>query len=107
MGKLWFPRTGTAVTQSTPPHSPHFVQGIYTLGVLEVVSPERSNLVLATHIPNSEAYVLVFHGLHVETLGKIKQKSYLVSNTKTANDAPLGPFLFSPVLAMSPEGKER
>ena len=37
------------------------------LRVLEVVSPQRSDLVLATHVPNSEADVLIFYGLHVET----------------------------------------
>ena len=33
---------------------------------LEVVSPERSDLVLATHVPDCEADVLVLHRLHVE-----------------------------------------
>ena len=37
------------------------------LCVLEIVSPEGSDFVLATHIPNSEADVLVFHCLHIET----------------------------------------
>lgn len=38
-----------------------------TLGVLEVVPPQGTNLVLATHIPHGEADVLVLHGLHIET----------------------------------------
>jgi hypothetical protein len=39
-----------------------------TLGVLEVMSPQRSDLVLSTDIPNSKLDVLVFHSLDVETL---------------------------------------
>lgn len=31
-----------------------------------VVSPQRSNLVLATDIPDIEFYVLIRYGLHVE-----------------------------------------
>ena len=31
--------------------------------------PERTNLVLASHIPDSEGNVLVLHSLNVETLG--------------------------------------
>ena len=38
-----------------------------SLGVLEVVSPERSDLVLAAHIPHCEADVFVFYCLHVES----------------------------------------
>ena len=34
--------------------------------VLEVVAPQRPDLVLAAHVPHSEADVLVFHGFHVE-----------------------------------------
>ena len=37
------------------------------LRVLEVVSPQRSDLVLTADIPHSEADVLVFYRLHVET----------------------------------------
>lgn len=37
------------------------------LCVLEVVSPQRSDLVLTTDIPNCEADVLVLNGLHIET----------------------------------------
>ena len=36
---------------------------------LEVVSPERSDLVLATHVPDCEADVLVLNRLHVEPDG--------------------------------------
>lgn len=39
------------------------------LRVLEVVPPEGSDFVLATHIPDSEANVLVLHRLHVEPCG--------------------------------------
>jgi hypothetical protein len=37
------------------------------LGVLEVMSPQRSDLVLSTNIPYSELNVLVFDSLDVET----------------------------------------
>jgi len=38
-----------------------------TLGVLEVMSPERSDLVLSTDIPHCELNVLVLDGLDIET----------------------------------------
>jgi hypothetical protein len=38
-----------------------------TLGVLEVMPPERTNLVLTADIPHGELNVLVLHGLDVET----------------------------------------
>jgi hypothetical protein len=37
------------------------------LGILEIMSPEGSDLVLSTNIPYSELDVLIFHGLDVET----------------------------------------
>ena len=37
-----------------------------TLGVLEVMPPERSDLVLASHIPDSELDVLVLDSLNVK-----------------------------------------
>ena len=37
-----------------------------TLGVLKVVSPERTDLVLTTDIPYGKLDVPVFHGLDVE-----------------------------------------
>lgn len=37
-----------------------------TLSVLEVVSPQRSDLVLSTHIPHGELDVLVLDSLDVE-----------------------------------------
>mmetsp|Transcript_6020 Transcript_6020/g.15757 ORF Transcript_6020/g.15757 Transcript_6020/m.15757 type:complete len:262 (-) Transcript_6020:40-825(-) len=39
------------------------------LRVLEVVPPERANLVLTAHVPHGEADVLVLHSLHVEANG--------------------------------------
>jgi len=39
------------------------------LGVLEIMAPERANLVLPANIPNSEVDVLVFDSLHVEADG--------------------------------------
>lgn len=41
-----------------------------TLGVLEVVAPQRTNLVLTTDIPHGELNVLVFDGLDVEACTK-------------------------------------
>jgi len=38
-----------------------------TLCVLEVVSPQRSNLVLTTDIPNRETNILILHRLNIET----------------------------------------
>ena len=36
------------------------------LSILEIVSPQRSDLVLTTHIPHCELNVLVFDSLNVE-----------------------------------------
>ena len=33
---------------------------------LKVVSPQRSDLILASHVPNSEADVFVLHCLNIE-----------------------------------------
>ncbi|KAH3671905.1 hypothetical protein OGAPHI_000091 [Ogataea philodendri] len=38
-----------------------------SLGVLEVVSPQWSNFVLSTNVPDGEGDVLVLHGFNVET----------------------------------------
>jgi len=40
------------------------------LGVLEVVSPERSDLVLSTHIPHGKLDVLVFHSFDIKADGR-------------------------------------
>jgi hypothetical protein len=40
-----------------------------TLRVLEVMSPQRSDFVLSTHIPNGELDILVFNGLNIEADG--------------------------------------
>lgn len=37
-----------------------------TLGILEVMSPQRTNLVLTTNVPHGELNVLVLDGLDVE-----------------------------------------
>ena len=42
-------------------------EGEQTLSVLEVVAPERSDLVLTADVPDREADVLVLHCLDVET----------------------------------------
>jgi hypothetical protein len=36
------------------------------LGVLEVVSPQRPDLVLSTNVPHCELNVLVFNGFNIE-----------------------------------------
>ena len=41
-----------------------------TLGVLEIMSPQRPDLVLAADVPHCEADVLVLHSLHVEPDGR-------------------------------------
>jgi len=38
-----------------------------TLGILEVMSPQRSNLILSTNIPYGELNVLVLNSLNIET----------------------------------------
>ena len=38
-----------------------------TLSVLEVVSPERSDLVLSADVPHCETDVLILHSLNIET----------------------------------------
>lgn len=38
-----------------------------TLGVLEVVPPQGTDLVLATHVPHSKADVLVLHSFYIES----------------------------------------
>lgn len=45
-----------------------------TLGVLEVVPPQGTDLVLATHVPHGEADVLVLHCLYIETWIKSKRR---------------------------------
>jgi hypothetical protein len=42
-----------------------------TLGVLEVMSPQRADLVLSTDIPYGEGDVLVLDGLDVETCADV------------------------------------
>lgn len=42
-----------------------------TLGVLEIVSPQRTDLVLTADIPHGELNVLVFDSLDVESYGRI------------------------------------
>ena len=46
-----------------------------TLGVLEVMSPERADLVLSTDIPHGELNVLVLDGLDVETCSKVESSA--------------------------------
>ena len=58
---------------------------------LKVVSPEGSDLVLATYIPHSKANVFVFHCLHIETCSFIrfisrKIKSLLVTYSGDGGD---------------------
>lgn len=75
-----------STTKMSPKHSPSGEESVHllknrsltsplallTLCVLKVVSPEGTNLVLPTHIPHSEADVLVFHRLHVEPWQQVR-----------------------------------
>jgi hypothetical protein len=45
-----------------------------TLGVLEVMPPQRTNLVLTADIPHGELNVLVLDGLNVESCGSFCQR---------------------------------
>ena len=45
-----------------------------TLCVLEVMAPQRSDLVLTPDVPDSEADVLVLHRLYVETCEETQYK---------------------------------
>lgn len=55
------------VPQREKPHTClHLRVPLLYLCVLEVVSPQRSDLVLTANIPNCEADVLVFDCLHVK-----------------------------------------
>lgn len=48
------------------------------LCVLEIMPPKRSDLVLATHIPNRETDIFVFYSLHIETfIGEAKRKNIM------------------------------
>jgi hypothetical protein len=49
------------------------------LGVLEVVPPQGSDLVLPTNVPNSELDVLVLDSLDVESWEMIRRCRYIVS----------------------------
>jgi hypothetical protein len=37
-----------------------------TLGILEVMSPQRTDLVLSTNVPDRELNVLIFHSLDIK-----------------------------------------
>lgn len=47
-------------------HSVHTLP-VFTLSVLEVMSPQRSDFVLATNIPDCEADIFIFYSFHIET----------------------------------------
>jgi len=49
-----------------------------TLGVLEVMPPQRANLVLTADIPHGELNVLVLNGLDVEACRALYQRMCLV-----------------------------
>ena len=59
------------------------------MGILIVVSPQRSDLVLPSDIPHSEANILVLHGFHVESNGGDSShhlaKLELVQNSRLQN----------------------
>jgi len=53
-----------------------------TLGVLEVMPPERADLVLTADIPHGELNVLVLDGLDVETCGSTCQRAASVTRVQ-------------------------
>lgn len=50
-----------------------YYQASFTLSVLEVMSPQWSDLVLTTHIPHSETNVLIFYSLNIKTWKEIQK----------------------------------
>lgn len=67
------------------PYSAHSPRSALTLRVLEVVSPQGSDLVLATHIPHCETDILVFHCLHIKTYKRKSTQNignYVAGKTK-------------------------
>ena len=58
-----------------------------TLGVLEVMSPERTDLVLSTDIPHGELNVLVLDCLDVETWGDGQR--IVLSRAKAGSNEPM------------------
>lgn len=49
------------------------------MSILEVMSPQGADLILATHVPNCETDVLVLHSLHIETY----KRKIILQKTKT------------------------
>ena len=58
-----------------------------TLGVLEVMSPQRTDLVLTAHIPHSKTDVFVFNCLNVESCKMLK--SYRSAYCHCCNVIPI------------------
>jgi hypothetical protein len=61
-----------------------------TLGILEVMSPQGSDFVLSTHIPDRELNVLVFYGLDIEANGRNCGDDF----TKPANVSDLPQIIY-------------
>ena len=53
-----------------------------TLCILEVVPPERSDLVLTAHVPHCETDVLVLYSLHIESCETQTLSTYSVITIK-------------------------
>lgn len=66
--KGWLPVTKNSHVLQTHQGQPQELCR-HTLGILEVVSPEGPNLVLATYVPYCEADILIFHCLHIKPFG--------------------------------------
>ena len=60
---------------------------IHTLCVLEVMPPQRTDLVLAAYIPNCKTYVFVFYSLYIETCNKYKKTK--IQDTSTSRQLPI------------------
>lgn len=56
------------------------------LSVCKVMSPQRPDFVLATNIPNSKGYILIFHCLDIKTFGKENIREELIKNAIKIKD---------------------
>lgn len=53
-----------------------------TLCVLEIMTPQWSNLILTTDVPNCETYILVLHSFNVKALNTNERKKYINIHTR-------------------------
>jgi len=53
------------------------------------MSPQRPDFVLATNIPNSKGYILIFHCLNIKTFGKENVREELINNAIKIKDTTI------------------